>query len=68
MASSLLSVADAARELHVSARRVRQFIEAGRLRAHKLGRDYVIVRADLDAVRHRPGPGRPTTKRTRRAK
>jgi len=48
----------AAKILCVSTRRVQAMITAGRLRAEKLGRDWIIPRAALKAVRERK-PGRP---------
>lgn len=48
--------------LKVSPRRVCALITAGRLKATKFGRDYMICYQDLDAVRDRK-PGRPTKKR-----
>lgn len=54
----MLTTADAAAALGVSAVRVRQLIAAGRLRAERLGRDWLIDEAALEAVRVRR-PGRP---------
>jgi excisionase family DNA binding protein len=53
-----LTIADAARELGITTRRVRMLCATGRLKARKLGRDWLILPADLDAARHRP-TGRP---------
>ncbi len=44
----LLGTADAAKRLGVSARRVRQYIDDGRLPARRVGRGYVLRAADLD--------------------
>jgi len=52
----------AALRLKISRRRVQALIKAGRLRAEKVGRDYLIKPADLAAVRVRK-PGRPKGKR-----
>jgi excisionase family DNA binding protein len=49
----MISVAEAARELGISARRVRQLIEAGRLAARKVGKVYVVDSRALEAVRVR---------------
>lgn len=56
--SDLLTVDQAAGELGVTARRVRALIKDERLRAEKVGRDWLIRKRDLDAVRERK-PGRP---------
>ena len=54
----LVSTAEAARELHISTQRVRQLIAAGRLKATRVGRNWVVQNEDLEAVRNRI-PGRP---------
>lgn len=54
----MLTTAEASIELEVSDRRVRALITAGKLPAQKIGRDLLIRRQDLDAVRERR-PGRP---------
>jgi excisionase family DNA binding protein len=54
----LLTTSQAAKKLKVTPRRVIALIEAGRLPASKLGRDYVIQAADLARVKDRK-PGRP---------
>lgn len=56
-----LSTAEAATELGVTPRRVLALISAGRLRAVRVGRDWIIAAKDLDSVRTRP-PGRPGKK------
>ena len=53
-----LTTAQAGRALRISPCRVRQLIAAGRLRAVRFGRAWLIARKDLAAVIHRP-PGRP---------
>lgn len=48
--------------LHISARMVREHCKKGRITAEKIGRDYVIAQADLEAfqrVRRSPADGRP---------
>lgn len=54
----LLSVKQAAKELDVGERQVRNLIADGLLPASKVGRDYVITRGDLAKVPkdRRPGP------------
>ncbi|MCT2586705.1 excisionase family DNA-binding protein [Actinophytocola gossypii] len=65
MALNLLSVPQAARELNVSAARVRELVHSGRLRAEQPGRELLI---DADSLHHRvnvvrPSPGRPLSPR-----
>lgn len=55
---TLLTTADAARRLGVTPVRVWQLIQARRLPAQKVGRDWLIHEADLHFVEHRP-TGRP---------
>lgn len=55
-----LTTEQAARELGVSTRRVRQYIEEGRLKAKKIGRDYIINSRSLAAFKPLP-PGRPSS-------
>ncbi len=54
----VIGTAEAAGLLGVSLHRVRALIAADRLPARKLGRDWVIARADLSLVAERR-PGRP---------
>lgn len=56
-----LTTAQAAKELGVSTRRVRQYIEEGRLKAKKAGRDYLISSRSLAAFKPQSS-GRPTSK------
>jgi excisionase family DNA binding protein len=53
-----LTTNGAADELGVSRARVLALIRTGRLKAEKMGRDWMIRRRDLAAVRDRK-PGRP---------
>ena len=55
---NIIGTVEAGRRLRVSSRRVRQLIEAGRLRATRLGNEWAIDPADLQAVAVRI-PGRP---------
>jgi excisionase family DNA binding protein len=61
----IISTAEAARRLGVTANRVRALIEAKRLRAIKVGREWLIDPKDLAAVKNRK-PGRP--RKTRKLK
>jgi excisionase family DNA binding protein len=54
----VIGTAEAAQLLGISLHRVRALIAADRLPARKLGRDWVIARADLALVAERR-PGRP---------
>ena len=56
--AKLLTTTEVAEELFISKRRVQALIKAGRLPAKKLGRDWLIKKADLDLVADR-SPGRP---------
>jgi excisionase family DNA binding protein len=54
----MLSTPDAAAELGIGLRRVQVLIDNGRLPATKIGKVWIIRRADLELVRERP-TGRP---------
>ena len=56
-----LTTKQAAKELGISPRRVRALITAGRLKARKIGRDYLIDSRHLAAFKPLP-PGRPAGK------
>lgn len=60
---SLMSVADAAEELDVSPRRVRQLLAAGRLPGQQIGGTWVIERVSLDELL-RAAAGRPWSLRS----
>ena len=60
--SEIIATSEAAKELGITVQRLRVLIREGRLPAKKLGRDWIIRRADLDLVRVRK-PGRPTGKK-----
>jgi excisionase family DNA binding protein len=59
---TLLTTRQAANELGVTPARIIALITAGRLKAEKIGMQWLVQRADLAAVRHRK-PGRPRKKR-----
>lgn len=63
----IISTAEAARRLKVSPSRVRAMIKAKRLKAMKVGHEWLIDPKDLDAVKDRkvgrPHKSRKTTKR-----
>lgn len=55
-----MTVTDAAKKLEVSPRRIRQFINEGRLSARKIGKQYIITKASLGAFVDKPRKvGRP---------
>jgi excisionase family DNA binding protein len=60
----LISTQQAADELGITRSRIHQMIENGSLPATKFGEGrggmWLIRRADLEKVRVRPGPGRPS--------
>jgi excisionase family DNA binding protein len=64
MEDDLIGTQQAAEILGVSLARVHQLIKGGRLPATKFGERlrgvWMIRRADLEKVKHRPGPGRPS--------
>ena len=62
-----MGTTQAAKELGVSTARVRQLILAGRLKAAKVGWEWLILPRDLDRVRDRK-PGRPWHRRKHHAK
>lgn len=56
--TNLITVAKAAALLGVTPRRVQALIALGKLKALRLGRDYLIDMHDLQLLERRP-PGRP---------
>ena len=66
-AMKIISTAEAARRLNVSPSRVRAMIKAKRLKAMKVGHEWLIDPTSLDAVKDRkvgrPRKARKTTKR-----
>ena len=61
-AMKIIGTAEAARRLNVTQSRVRAMIDAGRLKAMKVGREWLIDPKDLDAVKDRK-VGRPRKSR-----
>ena len=59
---NIISTAEAARRLGITANRVRALIEAKRLKAIKVGREWLINPKDLAAVSNRK-PGRPKSRK-----
>ena len=63
----IIGTAEAARRLNVTQSRVRAMIDAGRLKAIRVGREWLIDPKDLDAVKDRkvgrPRKARKTSKR-----
>ncbi|MEU5566312.1 helix-turn-helix domain-containing protein [Micromonospora musae] len=60
MSDDMYSVEQVAEVLGLHVRTVRGYIRTGRLRATRIGKQYRISRADLDALTGRPAPGSPT--------
>ncbi|MFC0007596.1 helix-turn-helix domain-containing protein [Micromonospora siamensis] len=56
MSDDVYSVEQVAALLDLHPRTVRGYIRAGRLRATRIGKQYRITRADLDALTGRPSP------------
>lgn len=56
--SMIVGTSDAAKKLNLSPRRTRELIQAGRLPAKKLGREWYLDTKDIRRFRRRP-PGRP---------
>ncbi|WP_419933335.1 helix-turn-helix domain-containing protein [Candidatus Poriferisodalis sp.] len=55
-----IGIADAARRLGVSARRIHQMVASGQLNGHRIGRSWVLDRAEVQRfARSRPEAGRP---------
>jgi excisionase family DNA binding protein len=55
----LLTTSETAQKLGVSERRVRQLINEGKLKAHKLGRDYAVEESAIESVKTYGKAGRP---------
>jgi hypothetical protein len=55
---ALHTVAEAAEALELSEPRIRTLCQEGRM-GRKVGRDWVITADEIEAMRDRPGPGRP---------
>jgi len=62
MSDALLGTRDAATRLGITPRRVVALIRAGRLPALRVGRSWVIREADLELVKERRRPGRPSNR------
>ena len=56
MGNDMYSVEQVAELLGLHVRTVRGYIRDGRLRAVRIGKQYRIARADLDALTGRPAP------------
>jgi excisionase family DNA binding protein len=55
----MLSTLEAAEKLGISSIRIRQLIQDGKIKAKKLGRDYVIEESELENVKIYGKAGRP---------
>ncbi len=52
--ADIITTAEAGRRLGVTAQRIRQYIAEGRILATKVGRDYLVEAASVEAFRPRP--------------
>ncbi|MFD0974329.1 helix-turn-helix domain-containing protein [Plantactinospora endophytica] len=59
MGNDMYSVEQVADRLGLHVRTVRGYIRSGRLRAVRIGKQYRVARADLDALTGTPDPARP---------
>ncbi|MEE6308767.1 helix-turn-helix domain-containing protein [Plantactinospora veratri] len=64
MSEEMYSVEQVAERLGLHVRTVRGYIRSGRLRAVRIGKQYRIARADLDALTGGAGPARPAGRAT----
>jgi len=64
----VLTTAEAARLMGVTASRVRQLIYSRRLRATRFGRDYAVTELDLKQFATTPGPARGRPKKSLRTR
>jgi excisionase family DNA binding protein len=55
----LLNTSEAAERLGLTVRAVQKMIEAGRLEAKRVGRDYVILASALNDIKRKSQAGRP---------
>jgi excisionase family DNA binding protein len=65
----LLNTSEAAERLGLTVRAVQKMIEAGRLQAKRVGRDYIILASSLSDIKRKSQAGRPpNTARTLQTK
>jgi excisionase family DNA binding protein len=55
----LINTAEAAERLGLTVRAVQKMIEAGRLQAKLVGRDYIIMASSLSDIKRKSPAGRP---------
>jgi excisionase family DNA binding protein len=67
LAMNLLTTTEVAARLKVTPRRILAMIEAGKIRAIRPGREYLIEESALVGVKTYGRPGRPKSKKQRRA-
>jgi excisionase family DNA binding protein len=66
MPEGYLTTAAAAADIGVQPRIIQRHIQAGRLAAEKMGRQYIIARAEWERYKAaRRGPGRPRAHQTK---
>lgn len=59
MNGKLITTKEAAEELGLSIRAVQKMIESGRLKANRVGRDYLILPESLENIERKSKAGRP---------
>jgi excisionase family DNA binding protein len=59
MMDDLLNTSEAAKRLGLTVRAVQKMIEAGRLEAKRVGRDYIILASSLSEIKRKSRAGRP---------
>lgn len=63
MENGVLSTKEASEILGISVRGVQKMIEEGRLKATRVGRDYVIFKESLENIERKSNAGRPPKKK-----
>lgn len=64
MENGVLSTKEASKILGISVRGVQKMIEEGRLKATRVGRDYVIFKESLENIERKSNAGRPPKPKT----
>ncbi len=65
MENDVLSTKEVSEIIGISVRGVQKMIEEGRLKATRVGRDYVIFREALDSIERKSNAGRPPKTKTK---
>lgn len=64
VAEEIVGAQEAADDLGLHPRRILQLIDDGTIRAKQIGREWAMLRDDLEPARHRRPRGRPKSKPT----